>query len=609
MRASRRRCGNCLLMVLASLVVLAGLAMTVVGGVIFVHTSQQVGVLGRAYDRAMARAKELNRMSEARGPRRDPIIDVELENQLLLVEKSRDMYLEAKEGQKVGGGVLAGGLVMGIFGGGLFVFSIVLRLRRRAPSSPPPTRHPAGPSTTHVAPWPTSGPARQSRPSRFPWPAVVVIAIVGVAILLAPVGVYAVIQMASNAPSTPDESETPAAEDGAPAKSADRPETEPAPTDPAPPKPASAKPAPPTPAPSAPAPLNDDEQYLRHLAAAAVNTIADKRNHPIDRGFSVGKVAFEHGVYLHPPTANSSAEASYELKGQYKQLRGAVGMIDKNIFGRSMTPLTYKLLGDGKELWRSQPLQTVGQWESFDVDLTGVERLTLKVDCAGDHTGAGGAWLDPILVRAASAAPVASVKPLAQDAGPAEAGAPDPGDTTAKPVPPRDRLRPLVERRRGRVDGVSLPREEYPAPPPAETPGEGERYLRDLKPAKVDTHFLLKLDRTFKLADVEYQHGVSLCLKFPGRASQAAYDLDKSYSRLRGAAGVPDNKISGCKSPMTISILADGAEVWSERMQHSGQWAPFDIDLTGVRQLQLSVKAEGNVDGGHAVWLDPVLVE
>jgi hypothetical protein len=366
----------------------------------------------------------------------------------------------------------------------------------------------------------------------------------------------------------------------------------------------------PTEPPPTPAPPTDGERYLRELAPTDVDTIDDKTNHAIDRAFTVGKVQFEHGVYLHPPARNSSAEASYPLEEGYQRLRGAVGIRDDVFFPRAKSPLTFRLLGDGNELWRSRaPLQAAGEWEPFDVDLTGVRRLTLQVDCPGDHTGAHAAWLDPILVCSASGAPrvtAASAEP-AEDHGPSPApGGPSgrdvPGEA-ANPDPPPGIQRPS--------DGVAaLPREDYPAPPQAKTPREGERYLRDLKPAKVETHIVLRLDRTFTLARVEYQHGVTLCLRLPGRPSHVTYELDQSYSRFRGAAGVPDNGISGCKSPMTLRILADGAEVWkSKRIQHSGDWGTFDVDLTGVRELQLSVQAEGNVDGGHAVWLDPLLVE
>jgi hypothetical protein len=629
-----------LVRILASLTVLAGLVLSAGGGAIYVRASDEVGYRQAAYNHAVSETERLRGIGGPRDRTRDLAIEAH--------EQSADFALghlqEAKSGQRFGFGLAAGGLVTTIIGAGLFVLLVVLQIRRRAPSTPPaprdvppqpvsppeqkpappsplpPRRDAAATSQSGVPPQPDPLSEHEPAPTPFWGPVLVLVGIVAIVFVLAPLGVYAVIRLASSASPAITEPKEPAAENATPAE----PDSRAAADKPA--KSQAAEKADPTGPPPAPAPPTDGEQYLRELVATDVNMLDD-----IDRKFTVRKVPFEHGVYLHPPTSKSSGEASYRLEGGYKRLRGAVGIRDDRVFRRSMSPLTFRLLGDGKELWRSRAaLQTAGEWEAFDVDLTGVDQLTLKVDCPGFHTGAHAAWLDPILVRAASGAPVASAKPnpeaaakadptgpppvpavsvepAAEDGAPAETGGPD---KPTNPVSPRDRLRARIQRRRGRGDVASLPREDYPAPPQAKAPGEGERYLRDLKPAKVYTHIFVKLDRTFKLADVEYQHGVSLCLRFPGRPSHVTYELDKPYSRFRGAAGVSDNKIHGCKSPMTLRILADGAEVWkSERMQHSGDWAPFDIDLTGVRQLQLSVQAEGGIDGGHAVWLDPVLVE
>lgn len=156
----------------------------------------------------------------------------------------------------------------------------------------------------------------------------------------------------------------------------------------------------PTDPPPAPTPPTGQEQYLRDLPSSNVKALADQA-HPIDRSFAVAQVDFQHGVFLHPPTVRSSAQASYALDGGYARLSGAVGVADHK-FRRSMSPLTFKILADGKELWSSQTqLQKCGQWEAFDVDVAGVKELTLLVDCPRLHTGAHGVWLDPKLTRAA----------------------------------------------------------------------------------------------------------------------------------------------------------------------------------------------------------------
>ena len=45
-------------------------------------------------------------------------------------------------------------------------------------------------------------------------------------------------------------------------------------------------------------------------------------------------------------------------------------------------------------------MQACGDWEAFDVSVVGIRRLTLEVECTGDHTGAHGSWMDPVLSKA-----------------------------------------------------------------------------------------------------------------------------------------------------------------------------------------------------------------
>ena len=67
-------------------------------------------------------------------------------------------------------------------------------------------------------------------------------------------------------------------------------------------------------------------------------------------------------------------------------------------FSRIRTPLTFRILGDDKELWKSKPVQRPGQSIEFDVDTTAMDRLTLVAHCPGDATGAHAVWVEPTLV-------------------------------------------------------------------------------------------------------------------------------------------------------------------------------------------------------------------
>lgn len=158
MHASRRRHGSCLLMILASAAVLAGLVMTAIGSVLFVRNSQQVAMLERTYHRQADRVRELNRRGRARGPLRDRFTDAEIKKEMESVGGTLELYGEAEDGRNVGLSLLAAGIVTTLVGGMLFVLSVVLLIMRRALSKPAPTPDAAPPPVDDSPPQPAFGP-------------------------------------------------------------------------------------------------------------------------------------------------------------------------------------------------------------------------------------------------------------------------------------------------------------------------------------------------------------------------------------------------------------------------------------------------------------------
>jgi hypothetical protein len=68
------------------------------------------------------------------------------------------------------------------------------------------------------------------------------------------------------------------------------------------------------------------------------------------------------------------------------------------------TPLTFVVVGDGKVLWKSKPVDVARQVQDFDVDVTGFEVLELCIDCPGSHVNAQAVWVEPrVTVKQASA--------------------------------------------------------------------------------------------------------------------------------------------------------------------------------------------------------------
>jgi hypothetical protein len=63
--------------------------------------------------------------------------------------------------------------------------------------------------------------------------------------------------------------------------------------------------------------------------------------------------------------------------------------------GKIPTPLTFQVLGDGKLLWNSKPVDVARIVQDCEVDVSGVNILELRVDCPGSHVNAYAVWLEP----------------------------------------------------------------------------------------------------------------------------------------------------------------------------------------------------------------------
>ncbi|HEY1786135.1 MAG TPA: NPCBM/NEW2 domain-containing protein, partial [Pirellulales bacterium] len=116
-------------------------------------------------------------------------------------------------------------------------------------------------------------------------------------------------------------------------------------------------------------------------------------------GVSLRGVVSPHGVQLHP-TSNNSSHVAFDLDGRYQTLAGKAGINDTaNNF--TPTALTFRIVGDGREIWKSQPLQKTGESQDFEVNVARVRQLELFVDCPGWDAAAHAVWFEPKLTKAA----------------------------------------------------------------------------------------------------------------------------------------------------------------------------------------------------------------
>jgi hypothetical protein len=107
------------------------------------------------------------------------------------------------------------------------------------------------------------------------------------------------------------------------------------------------------------------------------------------------------------PASKASCWARYRLKKTahtfmaFASLNDSAGAPGKPPgVGKIPTPVTFRVLGDGKELWKSNPVDAARNVQECKVDVTGVDVLELRVDCPGSSVNAHPVWLEPrVLLR------------------------------------------------------------------------------------------------------------------------------------------------------------------------------------------------------------------
>ena len=116
-----------------------------------------------------------------------------------------------------------------------------------------------------------------------------------------------------------------------------------------------------------------------------------------------------NGLFTHPPSTGK-AFVMYKLTKQYKTLTGAAAIDDassglkspdKIVKGKvesKKNSLQFRILGDGKVLWETS-IGDAGRPESFEVDISTVEKLELVVECKASNSGAYAVWVEPKLVK------------------------------------------------------------------------------------------------------------------------------------------------------------------------------------------------------------------
>jgi hypothetical protein len=118
--------------------------------------------------------------------------------------------------------------------------------------------------------------------------------------------------------------------------------------------------------------------------------------------------ASPNGLSTHPPNFGD-AVVRYKVGRTAQEFRASVALNDTA--RATASPLTFVVVGDGKTLWASRPVQTTRVVQNCAVAVTGVDVLELRVHCPGSYGEAHAVWLEPYVLTTGPAKVPASTPP------------------------------------------------------------------------------------------------------------------------------------------------------------------------------------------------------
>ncbi|HEY3320647.1 MAG TPA: SUMF1/EgtB/PvdO family nonheme iron enzyme [Planctomycetota bacterium] len=114
-----------------------------------------------------------------------------------------------------------------------------------------------------------------------------------------------------------------------------------------------------------------------------------------DLAIVVNNVPSPKGLLMYPGHSAGS-HVAYALVGKYQAFEASAAIND-SAQNKTVTALTFKVVGDGKLLWASQPTKESGKAQSCRVEVAGVQKLELSVECPGNCANARAVWVEPRL--------------------------------------------------------------------------------------------------------------------------------------------------------------------------------------------------------------------
>ena len=105
-----------------------------------------------------------------------------------------------------------------------------------------------------------------------------------------------------------------------------------------------------------------------------------------------------HSIFLHPPDKGTS-QVKYALDGKWVALRATVGAPTMEDNNQDPSAMTFEVLGDGKSLWKSEPVTKIDTFQTCTVRVEKVRVLTLQVHSHDKAMWTRAVWFEPVLVE------------------------------------------------------------------------------------------------------------------------------------------------------------------------------------------------------------------
>lgn len=269
---------------------------------------------------------------------------------------------------------------------------------------------------------------------------------------------------------------------------------------------------------------------------------------------SANGIPSPNGINMTPPEKDK-AIATYAIDKKYAVFESRVAICDTSK-DRAKAPAIFKVYGDDRLLWQSQPIQMTKVIEDCKVDVRDVSKLTLEVECPKVNLYLHTVWLEPRLLSSSQ---------------------------------------PSIE-----LKAVEL------------KAGEGA-YLSDLQESDLTVYSnfgkngeLGFMQGKIKVKGVDSPHGLGLHPNGNGN-SRVTYRLDGKYRQFLAFAAISDSETP--MTPLVFSVEVDGKNAWtSQPLKARGQYEACAVDVANAKSITLLVACNGPNAGAHAVWFEPHLL-